>query len=149
MRLGQGAGTSSALSLRSAVLMLVACAIGAWVFALWFISQMNQSREFTYMVTEIVEGTDAAHPYAVDVDGQDQTFSFRRPPGLDVGSRFQARYSLAGQYLGWSVDGRFTAKQDQPSKVVFFLPLGVAIYLTCITTYIARGERLPDGEAEQ
>ena len=66
-----------------------------------------------------------------------------------VGSRFEGRYSLAGQYLGWSANGRFTPKQDQPSKVVFFLPLGVAVYLTCITVYIARGERLPRGEAEQ
>lgn len=142
-------GRSSALSLRGAVLILAACAVGAWLFAGWFISQRNATREFTYMVTEIVDGPDAAHPYAVEVDDQSRIFSFRRPPGLDVGSYFQARYSLAGQYVGWSADGRFTPRRDQPSKVVFFLPLGVAIYLTAITVYIARGERVPRGEAER
>jgi hypothetical protein len=142
-------GRSSALSLQGAVLALAACAVFAWVFAVWFISQMNATREFTFMVTEIVEGPDAAHPYAVEVGDQHQTFSFRRPPGLDVGSQFEGRYSLAGQYVGWSANGRFTPKQDQPSNAVFFLPLGVAVYLTCITVYVARGERLPRGEAAQ
>jgi hypothetical protein len=141
-------GRSSALSLQGAVVTLAACAACAWVFALWFISQVNATREFTYTVTEIVEGEDAAHPYAVEVGDQHQRFSFRRPPGLDVGSRFEASYSLAGQYVGWSQYGRFTPKQDQPSNVPFFLPLGVAICLTWVTVYIARGERLPREEAE-
>ena len=132
-------GRSSALSMQGAVVTLAACAVCAWVFALWFLSQMNATRDFTFMVTEIVEGPDAEHPYAVEVSDDNKMFSFRRPPGLDVGSHFEGRYSLAGQYVGWSANGRFTPKQDQPSKMVFFLPLVVAIYLTCITIYIAAG----------
>src|SRR5688572_21150495 len=126
-------GQSSALSLKGAVLTLGACALGSWIFAVWFTSQMHATREFTYLVSEIVDGPDAAHPYAVEVADDDQTFSFRRPSGLDVGSQFEGHYDFAGQYVGWSHRGRFTPRQDQPSKLVFFLPLAVPVYLTCVT----------------
>jgi hypothetical protein len=139
-------GRSSALSLQGAVGLLGLCAVGAWVFAFWFASHLNATRDFTFAVTAVVEGPDAAHPYAVEVGDDHRTFSFRRPPGLDVGERFDARYDLAGQYVGWSAYGRYTAAQDQPSKVVFFLPIAVAVCLTWVAVYIARGERLPRGE---
>jgi len=140
------ADRSSALSLQGAVLILAACAIGAWVFALWFVSQVSSSREFTYRVSEVVEGPDPAHPYGIEVDGGG-TFSFRRPPGLDPGDTILARYDRAGQFLGWSAYGRYTAKTDPPSKLVFFLPIAIPICLTWVAVYVARGERLPRGES--
>ena len=139
-----GTGRPS-LSLRGAVFTLAACAICAWVFALWFVSQVNAHRDFTYTVTAIIPGEVEDHPYGVEVAGEHPGFSFRRPPGLSVGDQIVARYDRAGQYLGWSHDGRFTPRLEQPSKVVFFLPFGVPICLTCVAAYMARGERLPSG----
>lgn len=136
-------GRSSTLSLPGAVLTLAALAVCAWVFALWWVSQMNAARDFTYTVSAIIPGEVDDHPYGVEVDGDHPGFSFRRPPGLSVGDEIVARYDRAGQYLGWSHDGRFTARLHQPSKVVFVLPIGLAITLTAVTVYIARGERAP------
>jgi hypothetical protein len=122
---------------------LAALALCAWVFALWWISQMNSARDFAYTVSAIIPGEVADHPYGVEVAGNHPGFSFRRPPGLSVGDEIVARYDRAGQYLGWSHDGRFTPRLHQPSKVVFVLPVGLAITLTAVTVYIARGERVP------
>jgi len=122
---------------------LAALAVCAWTFALWFVSQMNAARDYTYTVTAIIPGEVDDHPYGVEVAGEHPGFSFRRPPGLSVGDEIVARYDRAGQYLGWSHDGRFTSRLEQPSKVVFFLPIGLAVALTAVTVYIARGERVP------
>jgi hypothetical protein len=128
-----------------AIAFLVLCAAVAWVFAVGCIAQRNGTREFRSQVIDVVPGPDPTHPYGVKLDGEPWSLSFRRPPGLDAGGQVSARYDLAGRYVGWTAYGRYTPKQDQPSTVVFFLPLGLAVYLTGLALYISRGGRVPEG----
>jgi len=127
--------------LLGAVLILAACALCTWVFAIWFAAHRHSTRDFPARVTGSAVGVDGEHPYRVVVDDQPGAYSFRRPPGLDTGDEIVGRYDYAGQYVGWSAYGRFTFNEDPPSRGVFFLPFGAALCLTWATVYIARGER--------
>ena len=109
---------------------------------------MNATRDFTFVVSEIVEGVDAAHR----TPWRWATRTRRSASGdLQAGMLKPVRRGVQpGRPVRRLVGQRpIHAQQDQPSKVVFFLPLVVAMYLTGITVYIACGERLPGGGLEQ
>lgn len=141
-------GRGSVITLRVATLALVSLTISAWLFALWFIGQRNASRDFTYTVTAVVPGQSEDHPFGVEVCCDHPGFSFRRPPGLAIGDEIVAHYDRAGQYLGWSHEGQLTSRLEQPSKAVFFLPLGPAVVLSAVTVYVSLGERRPREKTE-
>ena len=127
-----------------AIATLAICAASAWVFAIWCIAQRHTTVAFPAHVTDMVTGVDAEHPYAVRLDDEPWALSFRRPPGLDTGTEVIAHYNRAGRFVGWTAYGRFTPARHQPSTGLFFVPLGLAVCLTWVTVYIARGERVPE-----
>jgi hypothetical protein len=98
--------------------------------------ERNETRDVTFTVASAMMSGQEERPYGIVLDDGQQLI-FRRPTGLVAGDEITVRYDRMGRLAGTVRHGEYLPRANQPSPLVFFVPLATGLLLGAITVYLA------------
>jgi hypothetical protein len=121
---------------RSGVVLLGLIAGAVVVLGAVVVVERNETRDVTFTVASAMMSGQEERPYGIVLDDGQQLI-FRRPTGLVAGDEITVRYDRMGRLAGTVRHGEYLPRANQPSPLVFFVPLATGLLLGAITVYLA------------